>query len=145
MACDNLQEPLESFPALLNDLVGEAAAGERKKLVSFRDSSSFPPSHRYSAGLAGRCVAMGALDRLKRELDAPPAEDLAWQWRNVDPLRLALEDVAERLKIRVSSPDGRVADAEGGDIGLRAERSNGKQNWGNKPAQIVGKRDSLGR
>lgn len=50
--------------------------------------------------------------------DAPAREDLARELGDVDPRALALEDVAERLKVRVPSAHGRVPYAKGGDVGL---------------------------
>ena len=56
-----------------------------------------------------------ALDDLVREA---VREDLARERRDVDARRFALEDVPERLKVRVAPPDERVAQFEGGDVGL---------------------------
>lgn len=46
----------------------------------------------------------------------PVGEDLARQGRNGDAGRLALEDVAEVLEVRVAAADGRVAELEGGYV-----------------------------
>ena len=57
-----------------------------------------------------------ALDDLVREA---VREDLARERRDVDARRLALEDVPERLKVRVAPPDDRVPELERGDVRLR--------------------------
>lgn len=59
------------------------------------------------------------LDHLVREA---ALKHLAWELGDVDAGGLALEDVAERLKVRVPPPDGRVAHPERGDVGLRRTR-----------------------
>lgn len=53
-----------------------------------------------------------------REWHSPAAEDFAGERGDVDALGLALEDLAEGFEIGVAPPDGRVSDAEGGDVGL---------------------------
>lgn len=47
----------------------------------------------------------------------PVGEDLARQWGDGDACRLALEDVAEVLKVGVAAADGALAQLEGGDVG----------------------------
>ena len=64
-----------------------------------------------------------ALDDLVRE---PVRENLAGERGDVHARRLALQDVPERLKVRVAPPDDRVAELERGDVrlpgrGLRRE------------------------
>ena len=54
-------------------------------------------------------------------------ENLARERRNVDPGGLALEDVAERLEIRVPPADNRVAELERGDVRLQEVREQGNR------------------
>ena len=89
MARDDLQEPLESFASRLDHLVREPA------------------------------LARQSFARLLQRESVPSAEDLPRKLRDVDARALSLEDVAEGLKIGVAATDGRVADAESGDVGLR--------------------------
>ena len=47
----------------------------------------------------------------------PVREDLSWQRGNRDSCRLALENVAEVLKVGITSANRGVAQLEGGNIG----------------------------
>jgi len=56
-----------------------------------------------------------ALNNLIREAIR---EDFAWECWDVDSRRFMLEDVAEGFEIGVSPADERMAELEGGDVGL---------------------------
>lgn len=50
---------------------------------------------------------------------------LAWQWRNSDAGRLALQDVAEVFEVGVAAADFGVAHVEGGDVGAAFDEVGG--------------------
>lgn len=71
-----------------------------------------------------------ALEAFAPRLDHLVAEAIrkhfARQRRNVDPVRLALQDVPEVLKVAVAAPDRGEADLEGGNVGLYVQGSANK-------------------
>jgi len=66
--------------------------------------------------------AQEALEALPSGLDdlvrKSVRKDLAWEWGDVHASRLVLEDVTERLKVRVASAHKRVAELECRDVRL---------------------------
>ena len=107
---DDLEEPLEPLPPLVDRIVREAV---REHLARKR-----------------RNVDLRAHDVDKKEGDNQLGRrSSAWPEGEMmtDPGGLPLERVPEGLKVRVSPSDDRVPELERGDVGLEAQRGGDRE------------------